>query len=449
MMNFLGDIMSKKTIIKGAFILTVTGLLTRFIGFFFRIFLSHSFGEEQMGLYQLVFPIFALCFSFTSAGIETALCRCVAGKAARGKKKDAESLLYIALCISVSLSVLLMLLLQQFSTPISIYILGDLRCEELIQLMTYSLPFASIHSCICGYYLGLKQIKVPALSQFVEQVFRVAAVYFAYQVFLANSLPVSIHLAVLGIVIGEIVSALFCFRFVSSDCHLPISIGTLFHNRSLGKELCALAFPLTATRILTNLLQSIETISIPLFLQKYGYTNAQALSTYGVFTGMALPCILFPSAITNAVSTMLLPTVAEIEAESNLAKLKALIRKVIFFGFGLGSFCGIFFLLLGPLVGSILFNSQLTGDFLRTLAWLCPFLYMNTSLISILNGLGKATTSFLINILSLSIRIFGVWWGIFFYGMNGYLHGLLLSQLLVSLCCILSLNNYIHNRELD
>ena len=48
--------MSKNTIIKGAFILTITGFLTRVIGFFFRIFLSHSFGEEQMGLYQLICP---------------------------------------------------------------------------------------------------------------------------------------------------------------------------------------------------------------------------------------------------------------------------------------------------------------------------------------------------------------------------------------------------------
>ncbi len=53
----------KHTIIKGTFILTMTGFATRFMGFFYRIFLSHTFGEEGVGLYQLVFPIYALCFS--------------------------------------------------------------------------------------------------------------------------------------------------------------------------------------------------------------------------------------------------------------------------------------------------------------------------------------------------------------------------------------------------
>ena len=144
---------------------------------------------------------------------------------------------------------------------------------------------------------------------------------------------------------------------------------------------------------------------------------------------------------------MLLPTVAEIEGENNLARLKHLIRRVIFFGFGLGSVCGIVFLLFGPFIGELLFDSQLTGDFLRTLAWLCPFLYLNSTLISILNGLGKANQSFLINIGSLIVRICGVWWGIPCWAMNGYLWGLLLSQLLVSFSCVCMLNSYIHKKE--
>ena len=41
----------KRAIIKGTFILTITGFATRFMGFFYRIFLSHTFGEEGVGLY--------------------------------------------------------------------------------------------------------------------------------------------------------------------------------------------------------------------------------------------------------------------------------------------------------------------------------------------------------------------------------------------------------------
>lgn len=68
----------KYMLLKGTFILTATGLLTRIMGFFYRIFLSHTFGEEGVGLYQLIFPLYALIFSLTSAGMQVALSRAVA-----------------------------------------------------------------------------------------------------------------------------------------------------------------------------------------------------------------------------------------------------------------------------------------------------------------------------------------------------------------------------------
>ena len=440
--------MSKNAIIKGTFILTATGFLTRFIGFFFRSFLSHTFGEEQMGLYQLIFPIYALCFSLSSAGIETALARCVAQKISLGKKKEADCILYQALTISLSLSLVLVFIVRKYASFLSIYVLGDLRCEELLRTLVLALPFSSIHNCICGYYLGQKKTKIPAVSQLIEQLIRVGAVYVTYQIMVRNGSSSTIWIAVLGIVIGESVSALYCARHFASRPHLKPTLSTIYQNRHLSKDLLGMAIPLTSSRILMNLLQSIESISIPLCLQKYGYTNSEALSTYGVLTGMALPCILFPTALTNSVSTMLLPTVAEIQAEDDLLRLKGLIRRVIFFGFGLGAVCGITFLLFGSLAGRILFGSTLAGDFMRTLAWICPFLYMNTTLLSILNGLGKANSSFVDNVCGLAVRISGVWVGIGMFGMNGYLWGLLISQMLVSLLCVSQLGLYIEKREL-
>ena len=61
----------KHPLITGTVILTLTGLITRVMGFFYRIFLSHTIGAEGVGIYQLIFPVYALCFSFAVAGIQT------------------------------------------------------------------------------------------------------------------------------------------------------------------------------------------------------------------------------------------------------------------------------------------------------------------------------------------------------------------------------------------
>lgn len=157
-----------------------------------------------------------------------------------------------------------------------------------------------------------------------------------------------------------------------------------------------------------NVLQSIEAVSIPLQLQFYGMTIKESISTYGVLTGMALPCILFPSAITNSVSTMLLPTVAEIQTLNNKKELISLIKKVTYSCIFLGSICCVTLLVFGNLMGQIFFHSSLAGDFIVILSWMCPFLYTNNTLISIINGIGNTTLSFAINAVSLGIRIAGV-----------------------------------------
>ena len=83
----------KQALIRGTAVLTVTSLSTRFMGFFYRMFLSHTFGEENVGLYQLVFPVYALGISLSCAGMELALSRCVAREAAAGRMQKTRELL--------------------------------------------------------------------------------------------------------------------------------------------------------------------------------------------------------------------------------------------------------------------------------------------------------------------------------------------------------------------
>lgn len=435
----------KQAIIKGTFILTLTGFVTRFMGFFYRIFLSHTFGEEGVGLYQLVFPIFALCFSLTSAGIETALSRCVARKLTCGQKKEARELLYTSLIITVAASCIVTLLLQKYAFFVSETILRDTRSYELLIILSYAFPFAAVHSCIVGYYLGQKATKIPAISQLIEQTARILCVYLIYQVGLKSGINLGVSIAVVGLIAGEVASSLYCLHAIKKGALVPglphLKLSSFFRH---GKEILTLSFPLTANRVLLNILQSVESISIPIRLQMNGMIPKEALSTYGVLTGMALPCVLFPSAITNSVSTMLLPTVAEIQALDNKKEMSALIQKAVYCCVFLGSACCIVLLVFGKWIGEFLFDSALAGDFIRTLAWICPFLYANSTLISIINGIGKTSLSFAINSVSLGIRIVSVLFFIPEFGIFGYLWGLLASQVFVFLFCCGYLYWYVH-----
>lgn len=456
----------KQTIIRGTIILTITGFLSRFMGFFYRIFLSRTFGEEGVGLYQLIFPVYALCYSLTTAGIETAISRTVARKISLGKEREAREFLLAGISLSFMLACICMIAMQKNAAFLASQILGDERCVPLLTILSYTVPCSAIHSCICGYCYGLKQTSIPASAQLIEQITRISGVYLLYRLLIKNQGNAPITIAVCGLVIGEFFSALYTLSILpgflngrhitqvfrrhsssgaSGGQTIPYMTAGILYRRL--KELLPLSIPLTANRVLINLLQSIEAISIPGRLQRFGLDTSEALSLYGVLNGMALPCILFPSAVTSSISIMLMPTVAEIQASEDRNEMLDIIKKVTGACFTLGLFCCLVFLLFGSWIGITLFGSRTAGKFILTLAWICPFLYTNSALSSVINGLGKTSSTLFVNTFSLLIRIAGVFYAIPLFGIQGYLWGLLVSQLAATLLSVFIIYKSIRIRK--
>ena len=85
----------------------------------------------------------------------------------------------------------------------------------------------------------------------------------------------------------------------------------------------------------------------------------------------------------------------------------------------------------------------MAGDFIITLAWICPFLYLNSTLHSILNGLGKTGTGFFNNVTGILIRIFFILAFVPRFGIEGYLWGILANQLFVAFLNVKALRAYL------
>ena len=166
-----------RTMLKGTLILTLSGFLTKIIGFFYRIFLSQTIGSTVMGIYQLIFPIHALCFALTVGGIQTAISRLVAAKFAKKEDSDARAVFLIATSFSTLLSILVTFFLFHYADWFAIHILFEPQCTSLLKVSSLSIPMGTFHSCVNGYYFARKKTLLPALSQLIEQTARVAASY--------------------------------------------------------------------------------------------------------------------------------------------------------------------------------------------------------------------------------------------------------------------------------
>ncbi len=438
-----------RTFIKGTLILTLTGLLSRVIGFFYRIYLSRLFGEEGMGIYQLLSPVLALSFSLCAAGIQTAISKYVAASVAKGNRKDSYRYLFTGLFLSLLLSVPCTLLLLMFSDFVAVHFLLEARTASMLRIIALSIPAGAVHSCINGYYYGIKKTMLPSSTQLIEQFMRFFCVLAADFLARKSHTVPHINAAVVGLVVGECAAMLISllaiyFRFYREETGgKPLYGDTGKHalpGPSAGafgisrfhavRDLLVLAFPLTVSRIVVNLLQSVEAVAIPSRLCRYGYDSVTALSVYGVLTGMALPLLFFPNALTGSMSLLLLPMVSEADAKGNTDAVKNTTLKTIYSCLLLGAACTLFFFLFGPHLGRFLFHSELAGRYIRSLSLLCPFLYLCTTLSGILHGLGKAVSVFFVNVFSLSLRLLFVFFLIPAFGIDCYILSMVLSQLL-------------------
>lgn len=441
-----------RTFIKGTLILTLTGLLSRVIGFFYRIYLSRLFGEEGMGIYQLLSPVLALSFSLCAAGIQTAISKYVAASVAKGNRKDSYRYLFTGLFLSLLLSVPCMLLLLMFSDFVAVHFLLEARTASMLRIIALSIPAGAVHSCINGYYYGIKKTMLPSSTQLIEQFMRFFCVLAADFLARRSHTVPHINAAVVGLVVGECAAMLISllaiyFRFYREEAGgkplpcpnagggrytlpCPNAGGFGISRFHAVKDLLVLAFPLTVSRIVVNLLQSVEAVAIPSRLCRYGYDSVTALSVYGVLTGMALPLLFFPNALTGSMSLLLLPMVSEADARGNTDAVKNTTLKTIYSCLLLGTACTLFFFLSGPFLGRFLFHSELAGRYIRSLSLLCPFLYLCTTLSGILHGLGKAVSVFFVNVFSLSLRLLFVFFLIPAFGIDCYILSMVLSQLL-------------------
>lgn len=447
----------KNPLITGTVLLTVAGVLSRIIGFFYRIFLSRTIGAESLGLYQLTFPVLALCLSLTSSGIQTALSRFVAEN--HNHPDRAMRYFYMALLLSCSLGVGMGGIIGQNAEWIACSILKDSRCTPIITVMVYSLVPACVHACINGYYYGLKKASVPAGSQLAEQIARVGGVYLMYMALQEQNGSINAVHAMWGAVIGELcgliysVTAMWIHNMRDSipttkgiPC-IPHKASAASHNvlpcRRALYLLCAMAVPLTFNRVIINLCTSIENLLIPQRLCLSGLSQSNALSVYGILSGMAMSIILFPSVLTGSLSVLLLPAVSEANAAGRESSIISATKKAVLYGLLLGFGFTFLFLMTGDLIGTHIFHSALAGEFIKRLSWLCPFMYISGMLSSILHGLGRPKTVLLISLLSCLMRIAFVWFLVPQYGIHAYLWSMLVSQVFCAIASMVPLRRYL------
>lgn len=433
-------ILQKNLVIRGTLILTLAGLITRVIGFYNRIFLSHLIGAKELGIYQLIFPLYLVAFAFTTFGNETALTKLVSEYSRRNDHATAWKLFKTCFVWNLILSLLTACIIYRNADFLCTRLLNAPGCGSCLKLLVIGIPFMAAKGAIHGYFLGYKQSGVHGFSDLLEQTAKVFGLYLL-ATFLCVQNSYDAAFAVLGIVIGEIIAFLYCclalLRRIQK--YAPHKQFPSVHTPQILRIFFRDSIPLTSNRLALTILQSVESILIPSILLQYYHSSTTSLEVYGIFTGMAFPFIMFPSTLTNSLSTMLLPAVSSAGSSPDTGYLSGLCRKSLQFCLLIGIFSTITFFIYGTDIGVCFFGNEKAGIYLYRLSLLCPFIYLATTLASILNGLSLSSYNLFLTLLATGIRIGFILFSIPSIGIYGYILGLFASYLFLTFACLLRL----------
>lgn len=441
--------MKRSSLITGTLWLTGAGLITRLLGFVYRIYLSNLIGSEGMGLYQLISPIYFLLFTLCSTGCHTAISQLVAAEQARNHTANMCRILWICLLPATLLGIACTSLVYFASPWIATHILHDIRAAESIRILCLGLPFCISGTCLKAYFHGLRHMHVPATEQVVEQLCRMGVIYWLSPLFSTNNIALTCRYVVFGTLAGDFISCLY--TFFAYDLHRrqtgrfpSLSTMQAAPYRRLLPSIWLIVLPVTGSRLLTQLLSSFENIILPSVLQRSGLSASAALSLYGEFGGMVMPLLTFPTIITGALSSNLLPLVAAAKAGGNLRRIHTSIQQSLRLTFLIAFLFTALFGALGVPLGDHIYPGTNAGSLLQLLSFCCPFIYLQTTLSGILNGLGLQAHIFLYQLISSGLRIFILLTFGPVYGFTAFLAGLLISLILGTLLSLRKITSTYH-----
>ena len=347
-------------------------------------------------------------------------------------------------CLTYSLlfGIFSAVLLSLFADIICTYLLHNKVQSYLFYIIAISLPFISMSSALNGYFTALRKNGKNALARIFEQFVKITATAYLLSLFM----PSGLEYACLSLVFGEAISEIMSFLFVFALYKKKKKNYTVKDNTKTNytKSIFEITLPVSITSYIRSGLASLKQLLIPLRLEKSGMDCNIAISTYGLINGMAMPLLMFPEVIINSFSGLLVPEFTYYYTKNNFNRIREIISKIfritLLFSIGIiGAF--IFY---SNNISLVIYNNLDIALYLKILAPLLLFMYLDSIVDNILKGLNQQLSVMKCNILDLFVSIFCIYILLPIWGVNGYIFIIFLSEILNSGISILQLKQITH-----
>lgn len=395
--------MKKSKFVQSTIILMIGGLITKILGMLIKIVMTRFLGAEGTGLYMLISPTFMLLIALSQLGFPIAISKLVAEDT-----KNNKNLVFSIIPIALFINILLILLLFTFGKIVSDVFLHEPRVYLAILCMGFVLPFISISAILRGYFFGKEKMFPHVLSNVLEDVIRLGILIIGIPYFLTQGIEVTIAFLILSNIVSELTSIIVFFFFLPKNFHLEKK--DFRPDRKNMSDILRISLPTTGSRFIGNIGYFLEPIILTSTLLAVGYSNSFIIKEYGILSGFVLPLLLLPSFFTSAISQALIPVVSRSYSHRDYGYTKKKIFQAIFFSLLIGIPATILFECFPEFFLKFIYNTSEGVLYLRVLAPICLFHYIQAPLTSALQAMGKAGTAMngtILGVVTRTILLFG------------------------------------------
>ncbi len=428
-----------KSIFKAVAIVTLFSVITRLLGFFFRIYLSRKLGATGLGLYQMATSVLGIFMTLISSGLPLTTAKLVSKYEVNNdlvkRNKTVTTALVIALCLSVASSFLIVILKALWNV-----VLTDNRAVEIMITLIPSIIFSAIYAIFRGALWGQSDYFNCGLTELIEQIIR-----FVLTFIMLNNITnyfIATKYSAIAFNITCLASALLTII-------IYLRKGKLSFKKGNYREIFKSAMPITGVRLANSLVQPLTTLIIPTMLIISGYTQNEAVSSFGVIMGMTFPMLFVPMTLVGSISMVLIPTISSMLTKKDYSSIENNISNSINISIFISMLFVPLYLSVGNLIGLVLYDNYMSGVLLQLSAVCVLPITMCNLTGSILNALNlevKSFSNYIIGSVALFICLI-----VFtpLIGINSITVSFFISMTLISLLNIRKIKKVIPNLNIN
>ena len=390
--------MKKQSLIKGSLILGIAGILTRFLGIFFRWPLFMLIGDEGVGYYQMVYPLY-MFFIAMASGIPIAMSKMISESNAINDIKTSFQVVKESAILTIFIGTGTSLILFFFSKQIINFLNWDYKAYYSLIGISFAPMIISFVTVLRGFFQGFQNMTPSAISQILEQIGRVVFGVGLSYILLEKGIEFSAGAASFGATAGGILAGLFLY-FQYRKTKKSFKIIKVKSNPDILTKILKISIPISLGATVGTIMSLIDSILVPQKLLQAGFNKTQSTILYAQLTGKASVIVNIPLTLSIALCTSLIPIIAEsyvlkrreeIKSKVNLSiKMSAVIAVPCMFGL---------FFMAEPIMRFILPGRSEGGNILKYLSLSIPFIIITQTTTSILQSVG----SYIIPIINLLI----------------------------------------------